>query len=220
MPVPRWGAWVAFVFAAGVLASALVLPWYAFGASSSAGKDTQLFYLGLPSENHTVRYACSSGFPCHSDTSYTTQGYGSIGTIAETGFSVVIAALVVAVAAVVATLRGINRGRRLALPGLLGVTACALAVASPLLYLLGLPGAESKDMPAADRPTSSGPWSSFVGSTSFNEPHLGTLSLSWGPAVGWYFAIAAALLVVVGLVLRKLERPTPGPAPSDVSSAS
>jgi hypothetical protein len=211
--IPRWVATALVVLGLVLLVVAVFLPWYAFGASSAAGRDTQLFYPGLPSENGSIRYSCSGSISCPPDSSYSTQSYDSIGTVVETGLLVSVVAIVAA--AITAVLGAMAKARfaRSVTIYTAGIVAAVLALATPILYGVALPGAENRDVPDSARPPTSGPWTSFFGSASWNEPHLGTLSLTWGPESGWYLSIGAAALIVVGLVLFRKGRGSHSPNP-------
>lgn len=72
-----------------------------------------------------------------------------------------------------------------------------LGSVGPLWVAVGQPGALSAD---TSSPPPSGPWATFSGSDTF-----GATSVTWGPWLGWYFAIAGAIALIVASTLIGLQ---------------
>ena len=214
-----------------LLISAIFIPWYVYQGKSSfgtaSGTITINSYPGLPSENGTIQCSSSGAASCpYSQTSYQKANYNNTGVIAETGFFLLIVGFVLGF--IGAILGAASRGNpRRARPAIaLAVIAMILAVITPLMFMATLPNAQSKDIPASGRATSSGPWSSFYGSNSSTRTTpLGqiTESITWGPGVGWYLSFGAFVVLLIGLIilLRYRQDPpepvpvsTPAPAPA------
>jgi hypothetical protein len=211
---------VMIVIGAILLITALITPWYAFKTSFYGGSTTQSFYPGMPSTNGTIQYSCSDTPACSSQTSYNEARLNNTGTIAETGFFLLTGAIVLGVVAALFGFASRGNTRRVR-PGLVfAVLTLLLAIVAPVLFAVALPGAISNDSSNFYRPANTnGPWSSFIGSSSAGS-RLGTISLDWGPAIGWYLSIAAFVVVLVGLIVLFLNRKeTPEPTPAPASAA-
>jgi hypothetical protein len=213
MANPRQGRLIAAILVligAILLIVAVFMPWYAFKepiAAIPGASVTSNTYPGFPSQSGTVQYSCSgfpSSVPCPSSTSYNGAALNNTAVIAETGFFLLIVGFVIGIIGTIIGVmsRGTTRRVRPALA--LSAIAMILAVITPVLFAAALPGAVSKDLPKA---TGSGPWSSFIGSSS---------GASWGPAIGWYIAFVAFVILLIGVILFFLYRkePTPAAAPA------
>jgi len=206
-----------------LLIATLFSPWYTYTAGVSSvmvghGSTTFNSYPGWPTENGTIRCS-SSGFEnCpYSETSYQGAQENNTGTIAVVGYILLILGFVFGFLGAVLGLAS-RRDDRRARPALvLGIIAVLVAILVPVLFWGALPGALSKDIPVSERTTSSGPWSSFYGSSN-STPFAGvTVNLSWGPAIGWYLSFLAFAVLLVGVVLLYLNRRDP-PESSSVSA--
>jgi hypothetical protein len=217
------GAFYVLVGAA-LLGSALFAPWYHYdsyaeqhwgtpgGATSVAVGPSELdFYLfGLPGSG-SVQTTCPSGNIsnfCPTSSSYSGAGLTSTGQVAALTFA--LAAAGFAVAAISGVLGVIWRGKaRTAFPEqILAVIAVGFAIAATAAFAVLLPGAFAHDLSASQRGyESSGPWSSFSGSTTFNIampcpfPGCSPIATSWGPSVGWSFTVAAIAILLVGAIM-------------------
>lgn len=216
------------LIASVVLIAALVAPWYSFESAATQPHSpedsvTQSSYPGLASANGTVRYTCVVLAPCPSQTSYTNARENNTGEIAEAGFFILIGGFVLGIVASAAGFFS-RRNPRLTHPAIeMAVFALVLAVAAPTLFAVALPGAVAKDVPTSERPsaTSTGPWSSFFGSSATSLPGGVTQTLTWGPSIGWYLAIGAFILLLIGaILLYRSRRPLPSlvSVPSPVKS--
>jgi len=212
-----------------LLISALLTPWYAYKVSYAGGSETQNSYPGLPSSNGTIQYSCSglpTGVSCPSQTSYSSISpkETNVGNIAETGFFLIIVGIFLGVVAAIFGFASRGNARRSRPAIALGVVTLLLAMIAPVLFAAALPGAISSDISSTYRPpNTSGPWSSFIGSSSYTNPLVGPVSLNWGPAIGWYLAFVAFVIVLVGVVLLFLGRkelPAPAPAPASPAPAA
>jgi hypothetical protein len=227
---PKRGRLIAAIIVligAVLLIAALFMPWYYQQLSGSGATETQNTYPGYPSTNGTIQYSCSgfpSGFSCPPQTSYTDSRLNNTGMIAETGFFLLIVGFVFGIIAAIFGLMSRGNARRASPAIWLGVIALILAIATPVLFAAALPSAIAKDIPTSGRYASSGPWSSFIGSTSISVPISGTAS--WGPGIGWYLSIVAFVLLLVGVILLARYRREPpkaaavAPASPPVSSGS
>jgi hypothetical protein len=199
-----------------LLIAALLTPWYAYETSfASGGSITQNSYLGMPSANGTIQYSCSSTLPpfpsCPSQTSYasTTPKETNVGNIAETGFFLLIVGIILGFLVTIFGFVARSNARRSGFAIALGVLALLLAIITPVLFVAALPSAISNDISSAYRPANtSGPWSSFMGSSSspYRNPLNGGVSLNWGPALGWYLSIVAFVTLLIGVILLFIGR--------------
>jgi len=209
---------VIILIGAILLIGALFTPWYAYKVSYAGGSETQNSYPGLPSSNGTIQYSCSSlpnGASCPSQTSYSSISpkETNVGNIAETGFFLLIGGIILGVVAAIFGFASRGNARRSGPAIALGVVTLLFAMIAPVLFAAALPGAISSDISSAYRPpNTSGPWSSFTGSSSYTNPLVGPVSLNWGPAIGWYLSLVAFVIVLVGVVILFLGRKEP-PAP-------
>ncbi|MCI4347636.1 MAG: hypothetical protein L3J97_03330 [Thermoplasmata archaeon] len=225
MPTTRAGRLIGAIIiliGAILLIASLVLPWYSVQTSFGGASATQNSYPGLPSTNGTIQYSCSGlpslilGASCPPQTSYSRQHLNNTGLIAESGFFLIIAGIVLGIIAAVLGIASRGNSRRTSPAVALAVVALLLAIAAPGLFAASLPGAIGKDLPGH---TGSGPWSSFFGSASTMVAPTVTLSTTWGPSVGWYCAIVAFVLLLVGLIILFMYRKEP-PQPAIGPSSS
>jgi len=203
-----------------LLIAALLTPWYAFKSSYAGGSETQNSYPGMPSTNGTIQYTCSNlprGATCPPQTSYSSivPKETNVGNIAETGFFLLIVGIILGFLATIFGLMSRGNARRSTPALAFGIIALLLALLTPVLFAAALPGAISSDISTTYRPpNTSGPWSSFIGSSSYTNPLVGPVSLNWGPAIGWYLAFVAFVILLIGVILLFLYRKDPAePAP-------
>lgn len=198
-----------------LLIAGLIMPWYTYKTSSSGLSETINFYPGMPSTNGTIQYQCSGIPTCPPQTSYSARDLNNTGMVAETGFYLLIVGIILGVIAAILGVasRGNPRRANGAVP--LAVVALILALVAPVLFVVALPPAIGKDTP--NHPAN-GPWSSFIGSNSTTEFGI-SVTTSWGPAVGWYLAIASFVILLVGVVLLARYRREPPQAVTASASA-
>lgn len=202
-----------------LLIAAVFIPWYTEGATFSgpaAGSYTANSYPGLANQNGTIQYSCSGTPPsgCPSTTSYNKADLNNTGSLVQTGYFLLITGFVLGLIGAIIGFASISRPRR-AIPALaLAVIAMLIALAAPVLFALQLPTAIGNDTP---NHTGSGPWSSFIGSSTSNLGFGETLKLTWGPTTGWYIAIVAFVVLLIGaIVLARARKEPPSPAPTTV----
>ncbi|HKN06061.1 MAG TPA: hypothetical protein VJ021_00450 [Thermoplasmata archaeon] len=202
-----------------LLIAALFTPWYTVQVSSSGVSETQNAYPGLPSTNGTIQYTCSglpSGISCPSQTSYNTARENNTGTIAETGFFLIIVGFILGLVGALLGFTSRNKAGRARPAMTLALVAAIVAIATVGMFAVALPTAIGQDNPGH---TGTGPWSSFYGSSS---------PLTWGPGIGWYLAIGAFVVLLVGMIILALARKeppepvaaAPGPAATTVPPTS
>jgi len=202
-----------------LLISAVFIPWYVYQEKSStpvgSGSITINSYPGLPSENGTIQCSSSGSVSCpYSQTSYQKADYNNTGAIAETGFFLLIVGFVLGFIGAILGVASRGNPRRSGPAIVFAVIAMILAVVTPVLFMATLPGAQSKDIPTSARTTSSGPWSSFFGSTSATPFPGVTVNLTWGPGMGWYLSFAAFVILLIGLLfLFRYRKDPPEPVP-------
>jgi hypothetical protein len=218
--VGRLIAAVIILVGAVLLIAAVFMPWYAEQASYNVSGQsitvTRNAYLGMPSSNGTLQYACTglpSGVSCGTQTSYNSADSNNTGNIAEAVYFMGIAGFVLGFIGAILGLMSRGNSRRIIPAVALAIVGMILAIAAVGVFAVALPGAISSDTPGH---TGSGPWSSFFGSTNgstFGIPISG--SVTWGPAVGWYLAIGAFVLLLIGVVfLLRYRRDPPAPVPA------
>lgn len=222
---------VIILIGAVLLIAALFMPWYSYEFSEAGAGVTQNSYPGLPSQNGTIQYSCTgnyqstTGHSCPSQTSYTSISpkETNTGNIAESGFFLLIVGFIVGIISTIFGFMSRGNARRASPAIWFAIIAVILAIITPVLFMAALPGAISSDISSAYRPSSSGPWSGFMGSTSGTIPVSPTASVpftsTWGPAIGWYFAFVAFVVLLIGLVLLFLWRKEP-PQPAAAAPPS
>lgn len=204
-----------------LLISAVFIPWYTLQVKTTtpvgSSTENQNSYPGLPSQTGTIQYTCSGGGSCPSSTSYSSAHENNTGAIAETGFFLLIVGFVIGLIGAILGVVWRGNARRVMPVFAFAIIAMILALITPVLFMATLPGAISKDIPAATKSVSSGPWSSFFGSTSYSPVSGYTINLTWGPAIGWYLAFAAFVILLIGVIFLFLNRREPAePAPATV----
>jgi|GEM_PF-654518 len=223
MPNTKVGRLIAAVIilvGAVLLIAAVFMPWYAEQASATVSGQsitiTRNAYVGLPSSNGTLQYTCSglpSEISCLSQTSYSSVDSNNTGNIAEAVYFMAIAGFVLGLIGGIIGLMSRGNPRRATPAFALAVVAMILAIAAVGVFAVALPGAISSDTPGH---TGSGPWSSFIGSSNgstFGVPVSGTVT--WGPAIGWYLALAGFVVMLIGIILiLRYRKDPPAPAPT------
>jgi len=206
-----------------LLIAAAFMPWYSYevNASSPAGSSTttQNSYPGFPGQNGTIQYSCSGTYSsCPSQNSYTglTPAENNTGNIAETGYLLLIVGFLVSIIGFIFGMMSRNNPRRASPAMILAVLGMILALITPILFAVSLPGALTKDIPSQFR-AGSGPWGSFIGSNT-STPFPGvTVKTTWGPAIGWYLSFGAFVILLIGMILLWRYRKDPAePAPTTV----
>jgi hypothetical protein len=225
MPNAKVGRSIASVIilvGAVLLIAAVFTPWYAEQFSGYGATITQNAYPGLPSSNGTISYACS-GIPseasCPSQTSYNTERANNTGNLAEAVYFLGIAGFILGFIGGILGLMSRGNPRRTTPALALAVVGMLLAVAAVGMFAGALPGAISSDTPSH---SGSGPWSSFLGSTNASSfgVHVSG-NISWGPAIGWYLALGAFVVLLVGIILIfRYRRDPPSPAPAATPAPS
>lgn len=205
MANPKTGRLIAAILiliGAVLLIAAIFTPWYSTEESGSGISEYQNFYPGLPGTNGTIQFSCSglpSGASCPPSTSYSSKDYNNTGMIAEIGFFMLIVGVIFGVIGLIFAFMSRGNSRRVAPAIALAVLAMIMAIAAVGLYAGLLPSAVGKDVP---NHTGSGPWSSFSGSTSVGSG----ITLTWGPTTGFYIAIGAFVVLLIGVILLFLWR--------------
>jgi hypothetical protein len=218
------GAAIVLVGAILLLAS-LLTPWYTEQVSVSGATENQNAYTGLPDSNGTIQYSCSNlptGVSCPSQSSYTQDRLNNTGLIAETGYFLIIGGIILGLVGAIIGLTSGNNPRRAGPARTLAVVSLILAIVAVAAFAVALPMALSNDIKGH---SGDGPWSSFFGSGNSSSYGIPGGTLTWGPGFGWYFAIVAFVLLLVGAVLLARGRkdavavPTPAPATSGTAGA-
>ena len=184
-----------------LLVAALFMPWYTESFSASGITVGENAYPGFPSTNGTIQYTCSglpSGASCEPQTSYSDAKLNNSGTIAEVGFFLIIVGVIFGIIGAIIGFTSRNNPRRARSAATMAIVAMIVAIAAVGLFAAALPTAIGQDTPGH---SGSGPWSSFFGSTSASRFGLTGGTLSWGPSIGWYLAIAAFVVLLVGMVV-------------------
>ncbi|MGA8604742.1 MAG: hypothetical protein WB788_06760 [Thermoplasmata archaeon] len=198
--------------AAILMIVALFTPWYMEQVSSSGINVTLNAYPGLPSTNGTIQYSCSglpSGAQCPSQTSYTTDKLNNTGNIAEAGFFLIIVGFVLGLIGAILGFASGKNARRAGPARTLAIVALIVAIAAVAMFAVALPTAIGQDTPGH---SGTGPWSSFFGSGNSSSMGIPGGTLTWGPGIGWYLAIVAFVLFLVGMiVLARAQKEPPQP---------
>lgn len=200
---------------------ALFTPWYMEQISDSGRTITLNSYPGMPSTNGTIQYSCSglpSGYQCPSQTSYSADHLNNTGTIAETGYYLIILGFIFGLIGAILGFASGNKPGRARSGMTMAIVAMVVAIAAVGMFAVALPTAIGQDTP---NHTGTGPWSSFYGSGNASSYGLPGGTLSWGPATGWYLAIGAFVLFLVGMIiLARARREPPEPAATAPAAAA
>ena len=201
----RFTASTLLLIATLLLATSMGVSWW--GASVSGGGHATV--LGFdPGSAFTVQ----SGSNSSAQQSYISVGLVHVGQLYEAVLGIGLLATVAGLVSVVLSYLGafaVFKSRRI-LPFTLVITLISLASAAilPGLVALGQPGAFNADNTSGFGRSACGPSPSpctgFWGSVS-----AGGSTVSWGADVGWYLAIVAAVLLLVGLLLLWTVRKMP-----------
>jgi len=224
---------VLFLVGAILLIAAFLAPWYSYdqewagGSVFNHGTQNATYYLGPPWASGPISYTCSGNAMCLFQPTYSDAHENNTGLVAAISSGLLIAGCSVGtITAILAVVVRPHPGR----PS--PVISCALlalflAIAAPVVFSASLSGAFSRDFPNATCGGTSypGPWSSFSGSATAICGMVGS-SYSWGPLIGWYLSIAAAVVLMVAVMVllltyRKGPRhaaPPPSRTPRDAST--
>jgi len=202
---PKKNGWIApfIVLVVGVvlLGTTIGFGWYSIsesyatrGDSYNGSLNTNLFYCTTTSftmNNSTGSYSTSATTCGSGNSTHTVDLY-------DTALGLVIAGLAVSVLAAVTTFtRRKSDSKPLMLPFILAIVAGLLALAAPLALLIGLPGAVAADTNCGSN--CQGPASSFSGSDTVSG-----ISMTYGPGIGWYLAVVASVVLIVGAIVLML----------------
>jgi len=223
---------------AALLGSALFAPWYFYDGqwtgwcgsdSCIAGPRDTTFYLTSIPGNGPVQSSCPGWYApniCPLSTSYTGAWFNSTGRVSSLALALMtLAFLASGFAGILGVI--LRRSTRWTSYGLaLAVVALTLAIAATASFATLLPGAFGQDIPAAKHlAETNGPWSSFYGSETFHITMPCTRSgcppevASWGPGIGWALAVAAAAMLLVGLLMSiRFQHDAASPAPAAASA--
>jgi len=205
--------------AAILMLVALLTPWYMEQVSDSGVSVTLNAYPGLPSTNGTIQFTCSglpSGESCTPQSSYTAEKLNNTGNIAEAGFFLIIVGFVLGLIGAILGFTSGKNARRAGPARTLAIVALVVAIAAVAMFAVALPTAIGQDSPGH---TGTGPWSSFFGSGNASSMGLPGGTLTWGPGIGWYLAIGAFVLFLVGMfVLRQGQKEPAQPAAQVVAA--
>lgn len=194
-----------------LLIAALFTPWYMEQFSNSGATQTLNAYPGIPSSSGTIQYTCSGVPSCPGSTSYSAKNLTNAGNIAEAGYFLIIVGVVLGLIGAILGFTSRDNPSRARPAMTMAIVAMILAIAAVGAYAAALPSAIGSDTPGH---SGTGPWSSFYGSTS-----LGGGTLSWGPGIGWYLAIVAFVLLLVGMIVLARARKDPS-EPASVAPAA
>jgi hypothetical protein len=185
----------------------LFLAWYSITESGSTISDTISFSPdGQVSVNGGGISASASYATAHLNTT------GGLYTIVE-GL-LVVGVLVAGIGGALAVATVWRPGLRTAAV-VLGAVALVFAIAGPIVLLVDQPAALNSDFTSQNGYGAFGggsasgvssPTNSFIGSASANGN-----SLAWGPTIGWYLAIVAGALCLVGAIVTLTARPSLDP---------
>jgi hypothetical protein len=189
---------IALLAALALAVASLVTPWWSFAYSSGGGSESVNF---VPGVMYSVTCA-GSGCGGFASGTFSYSNFGA-GTSALYAAALVVAAVATVFAGLVALIYGLEgvRSRTYRVPrARLFRFLCVLGALLAVGMTIAVAAAQSSSfVSGATFPgTTSGgpsPTNSFWGSS-----HLGATSASWGAGVGWYCAIAAALLLLGALL--------------------
>ena len=195
-----------------ILLVTLFVGWYSISASASDPYNGQTVTVNgtvtqFPFNHFSETLSCEGSNVCFASQTYTGTNSGSLAGLYDLAAGLVIGGMIVGLAGIgvaFSTLR--NRSR---LAGSLALLAILLALLAPTVmfatqpYVLNSQGAPIGS--SGNSTNGPSPRTSFFGSCSGSGCGAAitageTVSASWGPALGWYLSLAAALPLVLGFL--------------------
>lgn len=192
------------LFSSILLAVSMGVSWWS-ASSSGGGKASVVSFL--PGSQYWAETAGTASTP-----SYLSAGLLHVGQLYEAVLVIGIVAIIAGFAGMllsyVGALGGFKSRKFLPITLLLTLVSFVGAVVLPTLVAAGQPGAFTADNTSGFGGTGCG--ASPTPCTSFwNSITNAGVTVSWGADVGWYLAIAAAVLLVVALLLLWTTRRLP-----------
>lgn len=195
---------VAGLAAVGLALAAIVIPWWAvslgpFCGGLSLTTEFRLFGFGFASQGSCASNAVVTIISEGNATDY--RGAVTVGTVFRATAAFTIGGAVSGAGMLVCAYLGDSRFRLRAWALPLGVLAFVLCLAAPLFVMALLPGAINQDSDGSSL------FAGFWGSTP--APGSSVATLTWGPGLGWFLVLAAALLLFVASIalFREFGRP-------------
>ena len=189
-------ATVCTVLAIVLIAVAIATPWYAistagsgFSASSNSGFSGTSETMG--NESHTQTWA-------NYTEEYKAEHNGTAPQLAgvySTTMDLLVGGIVFAALGILTGWMAGQGKLKPVVPALVSILALLLTLGGFGYFAASHQAAMSADM-GADAPPFDGPWKSFTGTTS-----QGGATAAWGPAIGYWLALGAAILIIVSMVL-------------------
>ncbi|MCI4373009.1 MAG: hypothetical protein L3K02_05145 [Thermoplasmata archaeon] len=179
-----------------LLAASMAVSWW--GASISGGGHATVIGFAPGSS-----YNAQGGFNGTVQQTYISAGLVHVGELYEAvlgiGLVATIAGLVSVVLSYLGAFASFKTRRTIPLSLLITLISLASAATLPILVALGQPGAFNADNTSGFGSAACGPspnpCTAFWGSIS-----AGGSTVSWGADVGWYLAVAAAVLLLVAFI--------------------
>jgi hypothetical protein len=184
-----------------LLVASLFVGWWSIQLS---GFDiTETLVLGFPatSGGNGVSFECSGNLSeftnhCPSPETYSNASLSSTGKLYTAIQSLVFAGIVAGLLGVLLALGIVGGGNRRKLTIALACLAVSLALLAPVALTVAQPSAMNSDHPYGTIGSSAtSPTNSFWGSNVSDG-----ISYSWGASAGWYLALGAFVLILVGLI--------------------
>ncbi|MFZ0892756.1 MAG: hypothetical protein WB778_00880 [Thermoplasmata archaeon] len=209
----RWGA--ALVLAGVILLIAsLFVGWWSLEVSGFGITETLVLGFPVPNGGNGVSFECGGNLSqfiqhCPASETYSNASLNATGTLYTAIQFLVFGGVVLGLLGGVLALRTGAVGPRRKLTIVLVTLALALSLAAPAALALAQPAAMHADYPKGTVGSNgTSPTNSFWGTNSTDG-----IAYDWGASVGWYVALGAFLLILVGLFLisRRPKAQAPGP---------
>lgn len=174
------------------LGVALIGPWY---VTSNGGKTDSKFRESTTDGTTTA----------YDETFYDTN----TGKVYRNTFYITIVALVLGIIWLITAL--------LTSMGKLKLSAKIVAIFMLLTMIFAIvaPGYFAATLPGAIKDDSAGVWNKgFIGSGDVTILGVTVTECSWGPGYGWYLAVVAFVVALIGLILVFLKKKAPAVAPA------
>jgi PKD repeat protein len=189
----------------------LTQPWYQNNVEAEGEKlETEYSFEGIKGKDSVSGLEISLSWDDELAESFKTTRnvYNTSRLIVIAGFILGIFLLIGAIVAL------FKKGKKAAIIfGLLAFIVCLLA---PIIFMLWHPGALAEDIYSGteDSEVTDGPNKTFIGSREIEA--LGVSGKEyWGPAIGWYLAVAGAIFALLGFIFAiAIPKPIQDTAPS------
>lgn len=198
-----------------LLLASVFLGWYATSATASytyGGQPATLTGTATqyPFNHYFESVTCEGTASCFANNSFTASNSGNVAGLYDAVGAIAVGGIIAGVAGIAISLTGIRTRSKLV--SLLALLAIVLTLSAPIVLLAAQPGvlsAQGAPGGSSGNPsTGASPRTSFFGSCSGTSCGSAltpgqTESADWGPGLGWYLALMAAIPLILGFLIGR-----------------